>query len=49
MAATLVRFPVFTRSAIDLVDVYLAATARIMRQAKTIADLPMTSTSADGL
>lgn len=43
MAATLVRFPVFTRPAGDLVDAYLAATARVMHHAKTIAVLPAAS------
>ena len=43
MAATLVRFPVFTRASVDLVDGYLAATARVMRHAKAIADMPTAS------
>ena len=43
MAATLVRFPVFTRTSVDLVDAYLAATARVMRHAKAIADMPTAS------
>ncbi len=39
MAGTLVRYPVFTRPALELVDAYITATARIMRHAPTIAAL----------
>lgn len=43
MAATLVRFPVFTRPANELVDTYIAATARIMRHVDAIAEALPTS------
>ncbi len=39
MARTLVRYPVFTRPATELVDAYVMATERIMRHAPAIAGL----------
>ncbi len=44
LAATLVRFPVFTRPAPELVDLYIAATAKVMRAARAIADATPTAT-----
>lgn len=38
MAATLVRYPVFTCQADDLIDTYITATARVMRHADAIAE-----------
>lgn len=39
MAGTLVRYPVFTRPAPELVDAYVAATERVLRHAPAIAAL----------